>query len=66
MPVCLSAGPTQLPPDGQGGYNTSAAATTARGHRVVRSAGYYLDQLCDPDPDRHHAGTYWCAPRRAR
>lgn len=48
-----------IPPDGQGGYNVSATATTAAGYRVVRSAGYYLDQLCDPDPDGSHRGTYW-------
>ena len=46
-----------LPPDGQGGYNVTARDTTQAGHRVVRSAGYYLDQLCDPDPDGKHSGT---------
>ena len=29
-------------------YAASASVTTANGHRVVRSAGLYLDQLCDP------------------
>ena len=40
-------------------YGVAASETTANGHRVVRSAGYYLDQLCDPDPDGKHRGTYW-------
>ena len=31
----LYSGPTQLPPDGQGGYNISAAAVTAQGYRCV-------------------------------
>ena len=42
-----------------GNYSSTAAATTALGHRVVRSAGLYLDQLCDADPDGSHHGTYW-------
>lgn len=46
-----------MPPDGQGGYNISVTAATAAGHRVVRSAGYYLDQLGDTDPDGRHHGT---------
>lgn len=40
-------------------YGDAASRTTAAGHRVVRSAGMYLDQLCDPDPDGKHHGTYW-------
>ena len=30
-------------------YGGTITATTAAGHRVVRSAGMYLDQLCDKD-----------------
>jgi hypothetical protein len=40
-------------------YGAAASRITAAGHRVVRSAGMYLDQLCDPDPDGRHHGTYW-------
>ena len=53
------SGIEQCPPDGQGCYNITASKTTAAGHRVVRSAGYYLDQLCDLDPDGRHHGNYW-------
>ena len=53
------SGIEQCPPDGQGCYNVTASKTTAGGHRVVRSAGYYLDQLGDLDPDHRHHGTYW-------
>jgi len=44
---------------GPEGYNASAAMLTAAGLAVVRSAGYYLDQLCEGDPDGKHDGTYW-------
>ena len=50
------SGLEQCPPDGQGCYNITASKTTAAGHRIVRSAGYYLDQLCDLDPDHKHSG----------
>jgi hexosaminidase len=53
------SGLEQCPPDGQGCYNITASKTTAAGYRVVRSAGYYLDQLCDLDPDGRHHGNYW-------
>jgi hypothetical protein len=42
-----------------GNYSSTASITTASGHRVVRSSGLYLDQLCDADPDGKHQGTYW-------
>ena len=50
------SGLEQCPPDGQGCYNITASKTTAAGHQIVRSAGYYLDQLCDLDPDHKHSG----------
>ena len=28
-------------------YGSTISLTTAAGHKVVRSAGLYLDQLCD-------------------
>eukprot|EP00040_Diaphanoeca_grandis_P019625 m.103756 g.103756 ORF g.103756 m.103756 type:complete len:963 (-) comp27515_c0_seq4:240-3128(-) len=61
--------PADTPPDaiydvygpmpGLKGYNDSATVTTKNGFRVVRSANYYLDQLCTGDPDGKHDGTYW-------
>jgi hypothetical protein len=60
------SGIEQCPPDGQGCYNITASKTTADGHRVVRSAGYYLDQLCDLDPDHSHHGNYWVRDRQTK
>ena len=46
-------------------YGESISLTTAAGHNVVRSDGYYLDQLCDVDnwnaAHGEHRGTYWGA-----
>jgi hexosaminidase len=45
--------------DSTQGYNGTATNMTRAGVTVVRSGGYYLDQLCPVDPDGKHHGTYW-------